>query len=149
MSTIWSLRRQTYFVSLKRLYERVLYFFKTTRKKCNWFWKEKSVTVNKEELKSHQDGKAHYVCGKRIIRNRQNQKVRNYYRYTDKYRCTAHSICILKFKAPNEIPVVFHNSSNYDYYFIIKELANKYEGNLGVLGKKKEKYKIFAVPIKR
>ena len=113
------------------------------------FEKKKSVTLNKEELKSHQDGKARYVCGKRIVRNRQNQKVRNYYRYRDKYRCAAHSISILKFNAPNEIPFVFHNSSNYDYYFIIKELANKYEGNLGVLGKKKEKYKIFAVPIKR
>ena len=24
--------------------------------------------------------------------------------------------------------VVFHNGSNYDYHFIIKELANKFEG---------------------
>ena len=30
----------------------------------------------------------------------------------------------LKFNVPNEIPVVFHNGSNYDYHFIVKELAN-------------------------
>ena len=29
---------------------------------------------------------------------------------------------------PNEIPVVFHNCSNYDYDFIIKELASEFEG---------------------
>ena len=29
---------------------------------------------------------------------------------------------------PNEIPVVFYNGSNYDYHFIIRELANEFEG---------------------
>ena len=29
---------------------------------------------------------------------------------------------------PNEIPVGFHNGSKYDYHFIIKELANEFEG---------------------
>ena len=28
----------------------------------------------------------------------------------------------------NKIPVVFHNGSIYDYHFIIKELANEFEG---------------------
>ena len=35
---------------------------------------------------------------------------------------------------PNGIPVVFHNGPNYDYLFIIKELANKFEGQLECLG---------------
>ena len=39
------------------------------------------------------------------------------------YRGSAHSICNLKFYVPKAIPVVFHNDSNYDYHFIIKELA--------------------------
>ena len=34
---------------------------------------------------------------------------------------------------PNEISVVFHNGSNYDYHFI-KELANKCEGQFEGLG---------------
>ena len=29
---------------------------------------------------------------------------------------------------PNEIPAAFHNGSNYDYHFIIKELAKEFEG---------------------
>ena len=28
---------------------------------------------------------------------------------------------------PKIIPIVFHNGSNYDYHFIIKELAEEFE----------------------
>ena len=50
---------------------------------------------------------------------------------------------------PNEITVVFHNGSNYDYHFIIKELANKFEGKFECLGKNTEKYKVFSVSIEK
>ena len=50
---------------------------------------------------------------------------------------------------PNEIPVVFHNGSNYDYHFMIKELANEFEGKLECFGEKTEKYKTFFVPIEK
>ena len=42
---------------------------------------------------------------------------------------------------PNEIAVVFHNLSNYDYHFIIKESANKFEGKFKCLGENTKKYK--------
>ena len=48
----------------------------------------------------------------------------------------------------NEIPVVVHSGSKYDYYFIIKELANKLEGKFECLGENTEKYKTFYVSIK-
>ena len=53
----------------------------------------------------------------------------------------------LEFNVPYEIPLVFHNGSNYDYHFIIKELANEFEGKFECLGKNTEKYKTFSVPI--
>ena len=37
------------------------------------------------------------------------------------------------------MPVVFHNSSNYDYHFIIKELANESGGKFECLGENTEK----------
>ena len=43
--------------------------------------------------------------------------------YASKYRGTAHSIFNLKINVPNEFPGVSYNDSNYDYHFIIKELA--------------------------
>ena len=46
---------------------------------------------------------------------------------------------------PNEIPVVFHNGSNYNYHFIIRELANEVEGQFECLGENTENYKSFSV----
>ena len=85
------------------------------------------LPLTKEELKSHQYAKVCYICGKRILKKfakgKNYRKVRDHCHYTGKYRGAAHSICNLKFNVPNEIPIVFYNGSNYDYHFIIKELA--------------------------
>ena len=77
------------------------------------------------------------------------RKVRDHCHYTGRYKGAAHSICNLKFHAPNEVPVVFHNDSNYDYQFIIKELANESEGKFECLGENTEKYKTYSVPIEK
>ena len=50
---------------------------------------------------------------------------------------------------PIEIPVVFHNGSSYDYHFIIKGLAEKFEGDFECLDENKEKHITFSVPIKK
>ena len=50
-------------------------------------------------------------------------KVRDHCHYTGEYSENALSICNLKYNLPKRIPIVFHNGSNYDYHFIIKELA--------------------------
>ena len=42
---------------------------------------------------------------------------------------------------------LFHNGPNYDYYFIIKELAGEFEGQFECLVENTEKYKTFSVPI--
>ena len=93
------------------------------------FDKKKLLPLTKEELKSHQDAKIWYVCGKWILKklskSKSYWKVRDHCKYTGKYRGAAHSICSLKLNLPYEIPVVFHNGSNYDYHFILKELENK------------------------
>ena len=47
---------------------------------------------------------------------------------------------------PKEISVVFHNRSNYDYDFIIKELTKEFYRKLNCLGENTEKYKTFSVP---
>ena len=76
-------------------------------------------------------------------------KIRDHCHYTGKYRGAAHNICNLRYKIPKEIPTVFHNGSTYDYHFIIKELAKKFESNFECLGENTEKYITFSVPIKK
>ena len=85
------------------------------------------LSLTKEELKSYKDAKVCYICGKRILKKLSKslhyRKVRGHWHYTSKYRGTVHSTCNLKFNVPNETTAVFHNGSNYHYYFIIKELV--------------------------
>ena len=73
-------------------------------------------------------------------------KVRDHCHYTGKYRDAAHKICNLMYNTPREIPVIFHNGSSYDYHFIIKGLADEFEGDFECL---REKYITFSVPIKK
>ena len=56
---------------------------------------------------------------------------------------------ILRFNAPVEITVVFHYGSNFDYHFIIIELANEFEGQFQCFGESTEKYKTFFVPVEK
>ena len=53
-------------------------------------------------------------------------KVRDHIYFTGRYRGAAHSICNLKYSVPKNISIVFHNGYNYDYHFIIKELAEEF-----------------------
>ena len=53
------------------------------------------------------------------------------------------------YNTTREIPVAFHNGSSYYYHFIIKGLAEEFEGDFEYLGDNKEKYITFSVPIKK
>ena len=80
----------------------------------------------------HQDATECYICWKAIIKkfakNKNHQKVKDHCNYSSKYRDAAHSISNLRFNLLIEIQVVFHNGSNNDFHFIIKELTKKFKG---------------------
>ena len=52
-------------------------------------------------------------------------KIRDHCYYTGEYRGAAHSICNLKYIVPKKNPIV--SRRNYDYHFIIKELAKEFK----------------------
>ena len=81
--------------------------------------------------------------------NKKYHKVRDHCHYTGKYSGAAHGICKLRYKIPKQIPVVFHNGSTYDCHFIIKELAEEFEGEFECLGENAEKHITFLAPIKK
>ena len=70
--------------------------------------------------------------------------VKDHYHYTGKYRGAAQSICSLKYIA-KEISLIFQNRPNYDYHFIKKQLAEKFEREFNCLAENTEKYKTFSV----
>ena len=53
-------------------------------------------------------------------------KVRDHCHYAGKYRGAVHSISNLENSVTIKIPIAFQNGSNYDYFFIIKELAEEF-----------------------
>ena len=63
-------------------------------------------------------------------------KIRFHCNYTGEYRGAAHSICDLNYSMPKRIPIVFHNGSNYDYNFIIKELVEELKKTIYLFGRK-------------
>ena len=97
--------------------------------------KEEMIPLADEENKSYKKEKVCYICKKdlvlTIIKNiikyyclkYKVLSIRDYCYYTGNNRGTAGDICNLRYKTPNEIPVVFHNDSTYGYHFIIKELS--------------------------
>ena len=109
---------------------------------------KKNVTITKNELKPHQNAKECYIYRIRFIKeyakNENHQKVRDHCHDSGTFRGAAHSICSLNFNVPKEIPVVFHNGSNYDYHFIIKKLAKETDWK-----KYWKVHKTFFVPIEK
>ena len=81
--------------------------------------------------------------------NKKYHKVKDHCHYTGKRRGAAHDICNLRYRTSKEIAVVFHNSSTYDYHFIIKEVAEESEGEFECLSENTEKYITFSVTIKK
>ena len=92
--------------------------------------KKEVISLTDEENESYENQTFCSICKKRFTND--NKKVRDDCHFTEKYRGAAHNNCNLNYKISKNIPVVFHNSSTYDYHFIIKELAKGLKDHLTV-----------------
>ena len=102
----------------------------------------------KEQHESYKNAKIYYICKEkfenRYFKDKKYRKIRDHCHYTGQYRGAAHSLCNLDYSVPNKIPIVSNNGPNYEYYFIIKELAEEF--------KKRKQWKIYnfnAVPMEK
>ena len=109
--------------------------------------------LKKEHQESYENAKIFYIFkGKfenKYSKYKKYLKVRDDCHYTGEYRGAAHSICNLKCSVPKKSSTVFHKGSNYDYHFIIKELAEAFKKQFTCLGEDTEKYITFAVPTEK
>ena len=79
--------------------------------------------LTKEQQESYENANICYICKEKFKNKYLKEK---YCHYTGEYRYAGHSICHLKYSVPKKIPIIFHNGSNYDYHFIMKELAEEF-----------------------
>ena len=117
------------------------------------FKKKKIKLLTKEQQESYENAKICYICKEKFqnkyLKDKKYSKVRDHFHYKGEYRGAAHSICNLKYSMPKKIPIAFHNRSNYEYHFIINELAEEFKKQFTCLGDNTEKYITFTVPIKK
>ena len=97
------------------------------------FKKKKMKLLTKEQQESYENAKVSYICKEKFANKQEKDekycKVRDHCHYTGKYRCAGHSIFDLKYDVSKKIRIAFQNGSNYNYHFIIKELAEEIENN--------------------
>ena len=105
--------------------------------------KKKLKLLTNKQKDSYQNSKICHICKEKfevkIAADNKYCKVRDHCHYTGEYRGAVDSICNLRYSVPKEIPIVFHNRSNYDYHLIIKELAEEFEKYFICLGENTKK----------
>ena len=119
--------------------------------------KEKDmIPLTDSENKFYKEQEKCHICQKEFCYDKKEknkfklyQKVRDHCHYTGKFRGAVHSICNLRYKISQEIPVKIHHGSKYDYNFKIRELAEKFKGQFEWLGENAEKYITFSITIKK
>ena len=86
-----------------------------------------------------QNTKICYICKEKFqgkyVKDKNHCKARDHCNYAVEYRGAAHNIYNLKYRVPKDIPIVIHNGSYHDYYFIIKELEEEFQGKFNFSGK--------------
>ena len=105
-----------------------------------------------EQQKKHDNSKKCFICEKKFYNKKTKyyknlMKVMDHDHYTSKYRGAAHSVCNLRYKKQEDIPVVIHNGSNYNFHLIITELSKEFRSEIYGIPEDKEKYKTFSIPI--
>ena len=105
------------------------------------------IPLTEEENRSYENQKRCHKCGKLFTKD--DKKVRDHCHFTGKYRGATHKKCNMNYKITKNIPIVFHNLSSYESHFIIKGLANEFDGKLECLGENAEKYISFSVKINK
>ena len=104
--------------------------------------------LNKKQQSDYDKAKYCYICKKVFTKHKNSIKVRDHDHYTGNYRGAAHSICNLRYSTQVDIPVVFHNGSNYDFNLIITELAKEFRSEMRCIPLNTNKYMSFSIPLK-
>ena len=118
-------------------------------------YEEKEMTpLTDEENKQHEEQEACHICVGKFCTDEDDKKYKNrkkvqdHSHYTKKFRGAAHSICNLKYKVPDNIPIIIYNVS-YDTHFIINQLAKEFKGKLDCIEENMEKYITFSASVNK
>ena len=101
------------------------------------------------EIYKYENAKYSHNCKKVFGEAKKHRKICDHDHCTCKFRGAAYSICNLRYSIQRNIPVVFHNGTNYDFNLIINELAKEVRSELQCILLNGEKFMSFFIPIKK
>ena len=91
-----------------------------------------------------------FIMMKTIKKYNKYHQARDQDHYAGKFRVAAYSICNPRYSRTKQISVISYHGSNYDYHFIINELAKEFKGqHFNCLGEKTEKYRTIKATLKK
>ena len=102
----------------------------------------KKLIMSAKEEKRFQLSNSCGICHK--LFDIGDDKIRDHYHITRKYRVAAHRSCNINLKLTKKIPVIFHNLRGYDSHLLIKE-RNKFDVKVSVMPNELEKYMVFII----
>ena len=91
-----------------------------------------------EDEKNYQNLQNYWMCDQKIINDK--DKVRDHCHMAGKYRGPTHKECHSKLRIPKKLPIIFHNSEEYDEHIICRELNNFKDIDIQVIPKSDERY---------
>ena len=112
-------------------------------------YKQPMIGLTEQEIHEYENAEYCHICKKVFGEEKKHRKVRDHDHYTGKFRGAAHSTCNLRYSVQRDIPVFFHNSTNYDFNLIINELAKEFRSELHCTPLNGEKFMSFSIPIKK
>ena len=100
----------------------------------------KNLIMSEKEEHLFQQSNSCWIC-KKLVDNDE-EKVRDHYPVTGKFRGEAHRNCNINFQLTKKVPVIFHNLRGYDSHLIFNEL-DKFDVKISVIPNGLEKYMAF------
>ena len=97
----------------------------------------KNLIMSEVEEHLFQKSNSCWICKKPI--DNDEEKVRDHYHVTGKFRGAAHWNCNINFQLTKSVPVIFHNLGGYDSHLIFNEL-DKFDVKISVIPNGLEKY---------
>ena len=102
----------------------------------------KKLVMTKESNENFKSSTKCWICVYDYVHN--DNKVRDHFPVTGKYRRSVHRDCNVSHKLNHNIPVLFHNLKNYDSHLIMQELG-KFNLKINVAPNGSEKYMSFTM----
>ncbi|XP_066600744.1 uncharacterized protein [Prorops nasuta] len=114
---------------------------KLIEKWSTWTWRPtiiafiisniKPMEMSKQDIQKFVKASFCHICEKPFSVN--DIKVGDHDHITKLFRGAAYNSCNINYKLKLNIPVIFHNLSNYDAYFLICNITNSFDGNVKVI----------------